>query len=319
MKDTAAHGTGVVSLIAGAMGGVNPNVLIIPLALDPSLSTLCILRALRTGLSLQLGTATPFQFITGMFTPGRAVLNFSAGTPFLPDIGVGGGAHGAWEAMLPRLNASNVTTAGNDGPQALVTNSSPQIHGGPNSTLIVVGATDASGLPTLSTQFAPAHLALVDIYAIGEKVLVPWADLGVPGQSNCFTIRSGTSFAAPIITGLLSMLIARQDVTGTVNNGVMAKNVLRNQAINFKGQVWSNIEGYFIPRAATPWGPIACPQPARFFNPMTSFSFQNVPTNVPVIATSAVTLNFASYTVARPITCVSIQSQTPYRVPTSIF
>jgi subtilisin family serine protease len=48
MKDTAAHGTGVVGLIAGAMGGVNPNVLIIPLALDPSLSTLCILRALYT-------------------------------------------------------------------------------------------------------------------------------------------------------------------------------------------------------------------------------------------------------------------------------
>ena len=69
MRDTASHGTSIVGLIAGAMGGVNPNALIIPLALGPSLAVVCILRALRTILVLQLGTATPFQFATGMFTP----------------------------------------------------------------------------------------------------------------------------------------------------------------------------------------------------------------------------------------------------------
>jgi len=264
MRDTASHGTSIVGLIAGVMGGVNPNALIIPLALGPSLAVVCILRALRTILVLQLGTATPFQFATGMFTPRRVVLSYSLGTLFLPDIGLGVGAHSVWEDMLPRLNAYNVdvvTSAGNDGPRAFVSNTSPQIDGGPDSKLIIVGATDASGFPTDATQFTPARLALIDIYAIGQDVLVPWAeaDFDVPGQSNRFTTVSGTSFAAPIVAGLLSMLIARQDVTGTVNNGVKAKDVLRNQAVNLKGRDWPNIEGYFIPRAATPWGLIACP------------------------------------------------------------
>jgi subtilisin family serine protease len=307
MRDTVSHGTSIVGLIAGAMGGVNPNALIIPLALGPSMFVVCILRALRTILALQLGTATLFSLTTGIFTPRRAVLNFSIGTLFLPDIGLGVGAHDVWEDMLPRLNAYNVdvvTSAGNDGPKAFVSNTSPQINGGPDSKLIIVGATDASGFPTGATQFAPPRLALVDIYAIGQDVLVPWADVPIPGQDNRFATVSGTSFAAPIVAGLLSMLIARQDVTGTVNNGVKAKDVLRNQAVNLKGRDWPNIEGYFIPRAATPWGPIACPQPARPIKTMTSFSLQNVPTDVPDIAASAVTLNFASYTVARPVSYV---------------
>jgi subtilisin family serine protease len=228
---------------------------------------------------------------------------------FLPDIGLGVGAHSVWEDLLPRLSAYNVdvvTSAGNDGPQAFVSKTSPQIDRGPDSKLIIVGATDASGFPIDATQFAPPRLALIDIYAIGQDVLVPWAeaDLDVPGQSNRFATVSSTSFAAPIVAGLLSMLIARQDVTGTVNNRVKAKDVLRNQAVNLKGRDWPNIEGYFIPRAATPWGPIACPQPARPIKTMTSFSLQNVPTNVPDIAASAVTLNFASYTVARPVSYV---------------
>src|ERR1700680_4938988 len=68
MRDTVSHGTSIVGLIAGAMGGVNPNALIIPLALGPSMFVVCILRALRTILALQLGTATLFQLTTGIFT-----------------------------------------------------------------------------------------------------------------------------------------------------------------------------------------------------------------------------------------------------------
>ena len=309
MTDPTAHGTSVVGPIAGAMGGVNPNARIIPFVLSGDPPAICIIRALRTVLALQLGTSNVFNLDTGIYTPPRAVLNFSFGQLFFPvmnDI-LDEDTNDVWEILLPRLRRYNVdvvTAAGNGGPGETVDFTTPQVHGGPDSHLIIVGSTDASGFASTTTQFAPAHLKLVDIYAIGEDILVPWASTDVPGQRNLFATRDGTSFSAPIITGLLSMLIARQDITGTVSNGVKAKDILRAQAINFKGQVWPNIEGYFIPRAATPWGPIACSPPARFFKPMTSLSFHNIPSGVPAISASAVTLNFASYTEARPVSYV---------------
>lgn len=74
-----------------------------------------------------------------------------------------------------------------------ITDATPRMFGGSNSLLIVVGATDASGIRTVFSQYLPVGTSLVDLYNIGVDVVVPSIQQtpGVP-LTGVFDYHNGT-------------------------------------------------------------------------------------------------------------------------------
>lgn len=94
-----------------------------------------------------------------------------------------------------------VTSAGNDATDACLF--TPSSSGGPNGFALTVGSIDASSLISSWSNTG----SCVDVYAPGEVIVSAW-----PGASTADNTRieilSGTSMAAPFVTGLLAYAMA---------------------------------------------------------------------------------------------------------------
>ena len=141
-----------------------------------------------------------------------AVLNFSSAiewlsrSPFrLPnlldsaDIGAITEHRSALRSALQRLSASGyhpmvVLAAGNDSSDASI-EGYPQVRSLYPNQVVVVGALSKSGT---RANFSNRG-ALVDLYA-------PGVDVAVLNQAGSITSESGTSFAAPLVTGVLALM-----------------------------------------------------------------------------------------------------------------
>lgn len=172
-----AHGTGVASLIAGSldaagMAGVAPKASILPVAaLDPS------------GVG---DSSTVARAIIAAADAGARVINLSLGGPD-PDPVLDQACVYAYTK-----GAVLVAAAGNsyfEGNAVQYPAASPNVIG--------VAAVDASGTPSIFSNTGP-H---IDVAAPGQDVLVAFP--GADYQSG-----SGTSFAAPHVSGTVALVAA---------------------------------------------------------------------------------------------------------------
>jgi cyanobactin maturation PatA/PatG family protease len=182
------HGTNVASIIFGQHGtsihGISPKCrgLIVPVFRDGSDDSLdpCS--------QIDLAHA-----ITQSLDYGANVINISGG-----QIDSSGQPHPLLASAL-RLCAKNgvlvVAAAGNDGCQCL------HIPAAVPSTL-AVGAMDAQGLPLIFSNWGNEYLAN-GILAPGEKIKAAMPGGGVAS-------KSGTSFAASIVSGIVALLLSIQ-------------------------------------------------------------------------------------------------------------
>jgi len=185
---SAHHGTHVASLIFGQPGslirGISPGCrgLIIPIFADGPDDSLAPCS------QIDLAHA-----ITQAVEQGAHVINISGG-----ELVSSGEPHPLLDKAV-RLCAENgvliVAAVGNDGCQCL------HIPAAVSSTL-AVGAMDAQGLPLDFSNWGESYQTN-GILAPGEKLLG-----AVPGSG--VTTKSGTSFATPIVSGIVALLLSIQ-------------------------------------------------------------------------------------------------------------
>jgi hypothetical protein len=186
IADASGHGTAVAAIAAAARDGAQ----IVGIAPQ---ATLAVMRADGSDscqTSCQFSGAAIAAGVNAAVDSGARVINIS----------LGGGADGAMQAAFARAGRSGVVlviAAGNDGgatidplPAAALAVAGP--------TTIVVGSTDAAGaLSSFSSRAgaaAPAYIA-----ALGEAVRSF-------DQHNAPYLYSGTSAAAPAVSGAIALL-----------------------------------------------------------------------------------------------------------------
>lgn len=131
---------------------------------------------------------------------GARVINMSFGKPYSPFKSV-------VDAAVRYADAHNVLmvhAAGNDGADLSVSPNfpSPKYQGGGRAAnWIEVGASSWRGGDTVAVSFSNYSHDLVDVFAPGEDILST-----VPGGG--YERLSGTSMAAPVVTGIAAMILA---------------------------------------------------------------------------------------------------------------
>jgi hypothetical protein len=110
--------------------------------------------------------------------------------------------------------------------------SSPQIYGGPQSPMILVGATNEQGQRADFSEYRDGGSGKLSIYAIGTNILVPGSIQD--GFTSDYVFKSGSSFSTPLVAGILANLMSRDgSVTATT-----AKARLQSLAIKNRGGNW---------------------------------------------------------------------------------
>lgn len=209
------HGTHVASLIFGQHGspvtGIAPNCrgLIVPVFSDGDGDSIAA--------ASQVDLA---RAITQAVEAGANVINISGGqlTP--------SGEAGQLLLNAVQLCADNnvliVAAAGNDGCQCLhVPAAMP--------TVLAVGAMNAQGLPFDFSNWGNAYQTQ-GILAPGENVLG-----AVPGGSTA--AKSGTSFATPIVSGIVALLLSIQLQQGDKPDPMAVRDAILNSALPCNPQV----------------------------------------------------------------------------------
>ncbi|KAF5707981.1 subtilisin-like protease 1 [Fusarium mundagurra] len=154
--------------------------------------------------------------------PGRIVLNMSWG---LGDQEPGAVRTASYilQRLITDHNIIPVAAAGNSGTCLLsISKSWPQCERG----VIVVGNTDKKGKLNQQSCYGP----LVDVYA-------PGTDIAVPGSNQ--PPMSGTSFAAPLVSGFLANLLSSQSQDNhfaTITSGELCK--LLQESFSVKTDEW---------------------------------------------------------------------------------
>lgn len=173
----AQHGCGPVSGIAPACRG-----LIVPIFRDHPLVAGGVLPASQTDLARAIDLARE---------QGAQIINISSG-----QLSARGQADPQLEAAARRCVESGVlvvSAAGNDGCDCLHV---PAALSG----VLVVGALDGSGHPADFSNYG-------DLYR-PRGVLAPGENLRVASNGGGFEVQSGTSFAAPLVSGIAALLLS---------------------------------------------------------------------------------------------------------------
>jgi subtilisin family serine protease len=191
MGPDAEHGTHVSGIIgatrddSGGVDGIAPAVRIM------------MVRAIPDGDERDKDVANAIRFAVDH---GARVINMSFGKPFSPE-------KPAVDAAVRYADGHGVLmvhAAGNDGvneDDSLSYPSPRYLDGGHAENWIEVGASTWRGGDSLAASFTNYSHDLVDVFAPGVDILST-----VPG--NHFERESGTSMAAPVVTGLAALLLA---------------------------------------------------------------------------------------------------------------
>lgn len=187
-----AHGTHVASIIFGQPGGpvrgIAPNCrgLIVPIFSDADNGLACS--------QLDLARA-----ILSAVDSGAHIINISGGqlTP-----------SGSPESILQqaiescaRRNVLIIAAAGNDGCECLhIPAAVPSV--------LAVGAMGTDGMPLASSNWGGAYAS--------QGLLAPGADLACAAPGGGTTVKSGTSFATPVVSGFAGLLASQQIANGGV-------------------------------------------------------------------------------------------------------
>ncbi|MDQ6830387.1 MAG: S8 family peptidase [Gemmatimonadota bacterium] len=194
MGPDAKHGTHV----AGIIGAVRGNSLGID-GVDGNVGAVKIMsvRTVPDGDERDKDVANAIRYAVDN---GASVINMSFGKGYSPYKGVVDDAVKYADAHGALL----VHAAGNEGADLAVSKNFPTPvfqGGGRAQNWIEVGASSWKGLDSLATSFSNYGKELVDVFAPGEDILST-----VPGGG--FERESGTSMAAPVVTGLAAMLMS---------------------------------------------------------------------------------------------------------------
>ena len=201
---TSAHGTIVASILFGdgsGIDGIAPGVTAMPIALfdrdRQRVPQLAIARA-----------------ITDAVDAGAHIINLSAGQ--YTDVGEADD----WLTNAVKLCEARgvllVAAAGNDGCDCLHVPAAL-------STVLAVGALDSEGHPKEFSNWGPAY-AHNGILAPGEDILG-----ALPGGG--LTRSSGTSIAAPIVSGIAALLVSLQLLDGKSADPLAVRDALLAGAI----------------------------------------------------------------------------------------
>jgi subtilisin family serine protease len=191
MGPDAKHGTHVAGIIGGVRGttggidGVASNVKIM------------MVRTVPDGDERDKDIANAIRYAVDN---GASVINMSFGKGFSPEKAVVDDA----VKYADSKGVLMVHAAGNDGENLAEKPSFPTpvyLSGGKPNNWIEVGASSWKGLDSLAAPFSNYGKAQVDVFAPGVDILST-----VPGGG--YERESGTSMAAPVVTGLAALLMS---------------------------------------------------------------------------------------------------------------
>ncbi len=180
------HGTRVASVAAGTEFGVAKNATIIPVRANaPPPYSPC------SNWAFVSQWVSAINWVIGDHTSGPAVMNFSVGVAnWIDDITPGSMNDAVKSAKADGIFV--VTSAGNDNVDACTQSPANALE------IVTVGGTTITDVKSSSSNWGQC----VDLYAPGFNVDV--ADL-----PSGFTIATGTSFAAPFVSGVGALLLQR--------------------------------------------------------------------------------------------------------------
>jgi subtilisin family serine protease len=187
----ARHGTGVAGIVAAGRGndigidGIAPAV------------ELMTLRAVPNGDERDKDIANAIRYAVDH---GAHIINMSFGKAYSPEKAV------VDEAVryADERGVLLIHAAGNDAKDLATENNFPNrtyLSGGTAQHWIEVGASDWRGAENLVAEFSNYGAQQVDIFAPGSQILST-----APG--NTYEAASGTSFAAPVVSGVAALLMA---------------------------------------------------------------------------------------------------------------
>lgn len=187
----AGHGTGVAGIIGAQRGnslgvdGIAPAV------------QLMVVRAVPDGDERDKDVANAIRYAVDN---GAHIINMSFGKGFSPEKGV-------VDAAVQYATENGVLlvhAAGNDGKDLAAEENFPNrtfLSGGTSQLWIEVGASSWQGADHLAADFSNYGREQVDLFAPGH-------DVRSTAPGNTYEAASGTSFAAPVVSGIAALIMA---------------------------------------------------------------------------------------------------------------
>jgi subtilisin family serine protease len=187
----AAHGTGVAGIVAAerdngiGVDGIASGVRIMTI------------RAVPDGDERDKDVANAIRYAVDN---GAHIINMSFGKAYSPEKAVVDAA----VRYADERGVLMIHAAGNDAKDLATENNFPNRHyldGGSAQHWIEVGASNWRGADALASEFSNYGREQVDIFAPGSDIRSTWPD-------NEYSAASGTSFAAPVVSGIAALLMA---------------------------------------------------------------------------------------------------------------
>jgi thermitase len=204
-EDEVGHGTHVAGIIAGeGIGmprGVAPKCRVLPVR---------VLGAMQQG-NRRVGAGLVDNINAGVkwaIDQGADVVNMSLGVEHLG----GGLPHEEVVDYAKQKGVTIVAASGNDGREALY-------YPGALPSVIAVGAEDGAG-----------EVAAFSTYGSQVSFVAPGTDVYSSHLENAYAFSSGTSHAAPFVTGAIALLKSFARSRGRKLSDGQAKNVLKHTA-----------------------------------------------------------------------------------------
>jgi cyanobactin maturation PatA/PatG family protease len=223
----SAHATHIASMIFGQHGGVVPGIapwcrgLIVPIYSDAS-----------QGPTSQMDLA---RAINQAVDAGAQVINISGG-----ELSPGGEA----DPMLANAvrncydeGVLIVAAAGNDGCRCLhVPAALP--------TVLAVGAADDNGLPLDCSNWGDAYQT--------QGVLAPGLDMVGAAPGGAVALKTGTSVATPVVTGVVGLLLSLQRQRGMIPEPHAVRAAILSTAIPCNGALFADCSRFLVGRLNIP-------------------------------------------------------------------
>lgn len=207
-SDTSKHGTQVSSIILGQhhseIKGIAPSVtgVIIPIYFEE-----------ETGVIIPASQLDLARAINKAIEQGAHIINISGG-----EFNDTGEPEGLLASALKQCDENNiliVAAVGNDGCRCLhIPAASPSV--------LAVGAMDNTGRPMTFSNFGKAYQM--------NGILAPGMQISGATPGNGITKSTGTSYAAPFVTGVAALLLSLQKAQGKSINPLAVKEALLKTA-----------------------------------------------------------------------------------------